>query len=208
MLDDHEEWWSIEWPSGGLIMLSVIIATHDDERGLLPTLAALVPGATAGWVREVIVAYSGASQATAQIADIAGCELIASQESRGAKLKRAAEAARAPWLLFLQPGVIPDMSWVDETRRFAEQAEIRGRANSQAAVFRLSARGTLLAEAIGLLRLALGARSEGGLLIAKPHYRAVGGHRDHADDPERDLMRHIGRRRITVLRCGFARGDT
>lgn len=37
-------------------MLSVVIATHDSERALLPTLAALVAGAAAGVVREVIVA--------------------------------------------------------------------------------------------------------------------------------------------------------
>jgi hypothetical protein len=31
-------------------MLSVVIATHDSERALLPTLAALVAGAAAGVV--------------------------------------------------------------------------------------------------------------------------------------------------------------
>ena len=34
-------------------MLSVVIATQESERELLPTLAALVPGASAGLVREV-----------------------------------------------------------------------------------------------------------------------------------------------------------
>src|SRR5207244_2986253 len=57
-------------------MLSVVIATHNSERSLLPTLAALVQGAAAGIVREVIVADAGSRDATAAIADGAGCRLL------------------------------------------------------------------------------------------------------------------------------------
>src|SRR5262249_56220676 len=46
------------------IMLSVVIATHDSECALLPTLAALVPGAAAGIVREVIVADAASPHPT------------------------------------------------------------------------------------------------------------------------------------------------
>jgi hypothetical protein len=38
------------------------------------------------------------------------------------------------------------------------------------------------------------------LLIAKSHYDALGGHRASDNDPERALMRRIGRRRIELLR--------
>src|SRR5262245_45634577 len=65
-------------------MLSVVIATHDSERALLPTLAALVAGAAAGVVREVIVADAGSRDATAAIADGAGCRLLTSAQTRGA----------------------------------------------------------------------------------------------------------------------------
>ena len=54
-------------------MLSVVIATQDSERALLPTLAALVAGAAAGLVREVIVADASSRDATVAIADEAGC---------------------------------------------------------------------------------------------------------------------------------------
>jgi len=57
------------------MMLSVVIATENAERNLVPTLAALVPGAMAGVVREVIVADAGSSDATAEIADSAGCRI-------------------------------------------------------------------------------------------------------------------------------------
>ena len=40
-------------------MLSVIIATLNSERPLVATLAALVPGATAGLVSEVLIADGG-----------------------------------------------------------------------------------------------------------------------------------------------------
>jgi glycosyltransferase involved in cell wall biosynthesis len=182
-------------------MLSAVIATHDHERALLSTLAALVPGAVAGVVHEVIIADAGSSDATAQIAEAAGCRIIASNEGRGARLKSAAAAARAPWLLFLSPGFVPESNWIDETRRFVEEAELRGNMESHAAI--LAARATnfrpTLSDALALLRAALSRRSEGGraMLIAKSYYDALGGHRDA--EPERDLMRRIGRRHLVLL---------
>jgi hypothetical protein len=68
-------------------MLSVVIATHDSERALLPTLAALVAGAAAGVVREVIIADAGSRDATCAIADGAGCHVLMSTQPRGARLR-------------------------------------------------------------------------------------------------------------------------
>src|SRR5438132_1412037 len=149
-------------------MLSVVIATHNSERSLLPTLAALVQGAAAGIVREVVGADAGARDATAAIADGAGCRVLVSAQGRGARLKTAADAARASWLLFLRPGVVLDATWVDETRRFVEQAELQGCAGIHAAVFRVSAFRPGLLEALALLGTALGAKPDAsqGLVIA------------------------------------------
>ena len=77
-------------------MFSVIVATHDSERALVPTLAALVPGATAGFVREVIVADGGSRDETEQVADIAGCRFLSSAEPLGSRLKAAAGPRQAP----------------------------------------------------------------------------------------------------------------
>src|SRR5438552_1065595 len=101
-------------------MLSVIIATHDCERLLVPTLAALVAGALAGLVREVIVADAGSRDETAKVADIAGCRIVVNAAPIGARLKSAAAGARGPWLLFLKPGSIPDATWVGEASRFVQ----------------------------------------------------------------------------------------
>ncbi len=187
-------------------MLSVVIATHNSERPLLPTLAALVPGAAAGAIREVLVADGGSQDATAEIADVAGCRLLVSDLPRGARLKAAAASARAPWLLFLEPGAVPDVTWIDETRRFMEDTEIDDLTLSQAAVFRqgLGPSRSIAKEALGLLRRALGARPspEQGLLITKAFYEALGGHDEASTEPERNLYRRLGRRRIVLLPCG------
>ena len=187
-------------------MLSVVIATQESERELLPTLAALVPGASAGLVREVLIADAGSRDATAGVADAAGCNLLVSAGTRGARLKAAARVARAPWLLFLQPGIVPDLTWIDETRRFIAEAELQGRHDSRAAVFRpgLGTSRPLWVEALSLLRRALGATSNAdhGLLIGKNFYQEVGGHREDAAEPERDLARRLGRRRIATLHSG------
>jgi hypothetical protein len=190
-------------------MLSVIIATENSERPLLATLAALVPGALAGLVREVIVADAGSRDDTAKVADIAGCKNLASAMPVGARLQSAAVGARGPWLLFLRPGAVPDAAWVDEVRRFALDAE---RPPAQAAVFRAKpAQARIrpaIAEAFAQI-VALGARPrpQQGLLIAKELYEAVGGHAADGIDPEMEFLRRLGRRRLARLQSGVVMTD-
>ena len=194
----------LDAPLGGHPMLSVVIATQESERALLPTLAALVPGAAAGIVREVVIADAGSRDATAEVADAAGCRLLISPGSRGARLKAASVIARSPWLLFLEPGMVLDATWIGETRRFMEEAELQDCAASRAAVFRpgVGTSRPIFVEALILMRSAFRARPSArqGLLIGKWLYDAVGGHRPEADEPERDLARRLGRRRIVMLR--------
>ncbi|HZP79989.1 MAG TPA: glycosyltransferase [Pseudolabrys sp.] len=189
-------------------MLTAIIHTHESERTLIPTLAALVPGSTAGIVAEVIIADGGSRDATAEIAEEAGCRLMVSTGSVGARLGEAAAAARSPWLLFLRPGSVPDVTWVTEVARFVEQTQLAGKAETLAAVFRQapapgSARPVLI-EALALLASALGARPrpQQGLLIAKSFYRSLGGH-PVIENPEAGFLRRVGRRRLTLLRSGI-----
>ena len=186
-------------------MLSVIIATHESERTLVPTLAALVPGATAGLLGEVIVADAGSKDATAEVADIAGCRFMASGEPLGARLKAAATSTRAPWLMFLRAGSVPAPDWVEATERFIEATDRLD--SARAAVFRPPGVADLLrpglAELIALLRVTLGGgpKPEQGLLIARQHYDRIGGHPDGAD-AEAAMLRRIGRRRLAMLPTG------
>ena len=106
-------------------MLSVIIATENSERLLVPTLAALIPGALAGIVREVIVADAGSRDETAAVADSAGCRVVVSPASLGVRLKSSAAGARGPWLMFLKPGAVPDATWIDDASRISPNTSPR-----------------------------------------------------------------------------------
>jgi len=179
-------------------MLSVIIPTRDSDRQLVPTLAALVPGATAGLIREVLIADPGSRDETAAVAEIAGCTFLSLAEPLGRRLKTAAAQARAPWLLFLRPGTVLDTPWTGEAQRFLQQPS----AQIRAAVFR---RGGMaqpaLREALSALAAALfpRPRPEQGLIIAKALYQEIGGHSERAVDPEAELIRRLGRRRVVTL---------
>ena len=179
-------------------MLTAIIATHESERTLVPTLAALVPGVTCGLLREVVVTDAGSRDATAEVADIAGCRFLNSAEPVGARLKAAAAATRTPWLMFLRAGCVPEPAWIHATERFMQAADLAERA----AVFRQmgEAQATALPELLALLRAMLsGPRPDQGLLIARHFYDALGGHA--GDDAEAALLRKLGRRRIALLAC-------
>jgi|SRR6516164_1567821 len=188
-------------------MLSVIIATRDSERPLVRTLAALVPGATSGLITEVLIADGGSRDDTPAVADIAGCKLLAADEPLGRRLQAAANAARAPWLLFLQPGIVLDTPWIGEMRSFVE----RPARDFHAAVFRRALPAqSALREAVALFvgAIATRPRPEQGLVIAADFYHRTGGHFEQAADPESDLLRRIGRRRIARLSTRAFRTNT
>ncbi len=199
-------------------MLSVIIPTLNSERVLAPTLSVLIPGAVSGLVREVTVADGGSTDRTLEIADGAGCTVLASPETLGRRLRAAAAAARSPWLMFLRPGTVLEASWLDEAAGFIDEGEpigaggsLSGAGRTAAAVFRKSvsarARAPVIREALALLTFGLFRRvhPDQGLLIGAGLYKQIGGHREAAADPEADLLARLGRRRILMLRSGARR---
>jgi glycosyltransferase involved in cell wall biosynthesis len=189
-------------------MLSSIIATFDSERVLVPTLAALVPGAAAGLIAEVVIADGGSRDATAEVADVAGCRFISSSDTLGVRLKAAAATVRSPWLMFLHAGAVPQAGWIDAADHFMGATDqIDGAA--RAAVFRPPGAADYLrptlTEIIALFRSALGSgpRPEQGLLIARRFYEELGGHPPGAN-AEMALLRRIGRRRTVMLPVAIA----
>ena len=198
--------------NGHSSMLSVIISTRDSERSLVPTLAALVPAAAAGLLAEVVIADGGSADATAEVADIAGCRFLCSTEPLGARLKAAAGSARGPWLMFLRAGAIPQPGWIDAADHFMQATGlIEGLA--RAAVFRPPGVTDYLRPGLGelaaLVRAAIGggARPEQGLLIARRFYETVGGHSGGAD-AEAALLRRLGRRQLTMLPVAISTVNT
>jgi glycosyltransferase involved in cell wall biosynthesis len=182
-------------------MISVIIPTLNSERALVPTLAALVPGAVRGLVREVIICDGGSTDATAEVADIAGCTVVTSAVPLARRLKEAAGMARARWLLFLRPGTVLEPGWLDDAASFIAQAEFN--AAKSAAVFRRPASAKPdqpLREALSLLMFALWGQPhpDQGLLIESRFYTEIGGHGESAPDPEVELLARLGRSRVML----------
>jgi glycosyltransferase involved in cell wall biosynthesis len=181
-------------------MLTVVIPTRESERALVQTLAPLVSGATAGLITEVIVADANSHDATAEVADLAGCTYLAADAPTGSRLKQAAAAARTPWFMFLRPGTVPEPGWIEAVEAFIAS----GDTSERGAAFRrrtdeieqpglIAFFGTLKAALFGT---PIG--PEQGLLIARRFYDRLGGHAATME-AEAALLARLGRRRIALL---------
>ncbi len=183
-------------------MLSVIIPTEGVERPAVATLAALVPGAAAGVIREVLLVDRSDTGAIERVADVAGCRFLHFEGSRPAALAAGAAQARSPWLMFLHAGAVLDAGWIDETSQFIQTVSIAER--PRAAVFRYARSpyaGTSLRDTVKFVaRLVAGPLTDQGLLIAKDHYERLGGYAPNARRSEAKLLRRLGRSSRTLLR--------
>ncbi len=182
-------------------MLSVIIATEGAERPTVATLAALVPGAAAGVVCEVLLVDRVGTGSIERVADVAGCRFLVFEGSRAARLAAGARQARSPWLMFLHAGAVLDSGWIEETTHFTQRVSDSGR--PRAAVFRY-ARSPYADTGLGdslkfVARMIAGPWADQGLLIARDHYERLGGHPD-ARRAEVKLLRRLGRSSLTLLR--------
>jgi len=183
-------------------MLSVIIPTEGVEQPAVATLAALVPGAAAGVIREVLLVDRAGTGVIERVADVAGCRFLAFEGTRAAALAAGARAARSPWLMFLHAGAVLDSGWIEETSQF-----IQGVSNScrpRAGIFRYArspyADTRLLDGFKFVTRMITGPSTEQGLLIARDHYERLGGHRTDSRRSETRLLRQLGRSARTQLR--------
>ncbi|MBX9926045.1 MAG: glycosyltransferase [Hyphomicrobiaceae bacterium] len=106
-------------------MISVVIATHNDGASLAETLAALVPAALDGLVREVIVADGGSNDTTRPVADAFGAEILELGVChRAACLNAGAHAARSAWVLFVPPTARLRSGFEREIAAFAEASPL------------------------------------------------------------------------------------
>jgi cellulose synthase/poly-beta-1,6-N-acetylglucosamine synthase-like glycosyltransferase len=107
-------------------MISVVIATLNDERALGETLGALIAAAIDGLVREVIVADGGSTDHTLAIADDAGARILKGDGAAAGRIVEGCAMARGEWLLVLDPQVIPAAGWdsavKDHVREHADRA--------------------------------------------------------------------------------------
>jgi len=124
-------------------MITTVLATHNDARRLGETLAALVPAAVDGLIRQVIIADAGSADATLEIADDAGATMVTGGVQAGIAV------AKEDWLLVLDPGARLAPGWDAVARTHATSG-------TGPAVIRLGPRRGLLslmapAPVVGLL---------------------------------------------------------
>jgi hypothetical protein len=183
-------------------MLSVIIPTEGLEQPAVATLAALVPGAAAGLVSEVLLVDRSGTGAIERVADVAGCRFLRFEGSRAAALAAGARQARSPWLMFLHAGAVLDKGWIEETVQFIQRVSMGDR--PRAGIFRYARApyaDTRWRDSFKLVvRMIAGPRADQGLLIARDHYDRVGGHAPDARRSEARLLRRLGRSSRTQLR--------
>jgi hypothetical protein len=161
---------------------------------------------------EVVIADAGSHDATAEVADIAGCRFTSSTEALGTRLKAAAATVRSPWILFLRAGAIPQPGWIEAADHFMQANSLLDGAG-RAAIFRLRSLSNAvrpgLRELLAVARAAIarGPRPEQGLLITRHLYESIGGH-SAEDDAEATILGRLGRQRLAVLSAAITMPDT
>jgi len=183
-------------------MLSVIIPTEGIEQPAVATLAALVPGAAAGVVREVLLVDRSDTDVIERVADVAGCRFLPTKGTRVEALAAGARHARGPWLMFLHAGAVLDSGWIEETTQFIQSVASSGR--PRAGIFRY-ARSPYADRRLRdgfkfVTRMITGPSTDQGLLIARDHYDRLGGYTSNARHSEARLLRQLGRSSRTTLR--------
>lgn len=185
-------------------MISVIIPARNAEHRLAATLAALVPSAIDGIVKQVIVVDAGSTDSTAEVADQAGADVVESAPGRGGQLAQGAALARFPWLLFLNADTVLEDGWERSATAFMRRVDCGERSMAAGAfTFRLDDKGIaprLLERLVHLrckiLRVPYG---DQGLLIPRQLFDAVGGYKNLPIMEDIDLARRLGRRRLAML---------
>jgi len=183
-------------------MVSVIIPTLNAGPALGRTLAGLVPAAVDGLVRQLIIVDGGSSDETARIADEAGAITIVTDPCRGGQLAAGADAASGRWLLFLHADTVLEPGYIEHVRQYCRRTAPDALG---AAVFRFALdddrfAARVMEAGVRFRTWAFGLPyGDQGLLIGAAAYRQLGGFRPLPLMEDVDLVRRIGRRRITRL---------
>jgi len=170
---------------------------------VIPTLnaASLLPGTLAalGEWPTVVVSDGGSTDGTPDVARACGAMVVMGPRGRGMQIAAGIETARSPWLLLLHADTRLAPGWAA-----AAAAHMRT-APERAGYFRFAldspdprARRLERAVAWRCQRLAM-PYGDQGLLIARDVLDAAGGVRPMPLMEDVDLIRRLGRRRLTSL---------
>jgi len=180
-------------------MISVVIPTFNEAGHLPLTLAALVPAAVDGLVREVVISDGGSTDGTLEAADEAGAKIITSTKGRGQQLAAACAVAKGPWLLILHADSRLAVGW--ETIALShihQQPDLAGYFKFQLDDPSLIARVWEVGVALRCRLLAL-PYGDQGLLISMALYEAAGGFEAVPLMEDVGLVRRLGRKRLCAI---------
>jgi len=179
-------------------MLTVIVPNLNNEAAVKRLTAQL---ATADV--KVILSDGGSKDDSLKIAAASGARLASGCCGRGHQLRRGAGLADTPWLLFIHvDSQLPD-GWEHKVRQHIEQSP--DKAGYFAMKFASQGVAPRLVEfLVGLrsffLRLPYG---DQGLLISRSHYEEIGGFAPLVLFEDVDIIRKIGRKRLTWVKCNI-----
>lgn len=196
-------------------MISAVIPTLNSAASIGQCLDGLMaPGEN--MISEIIVSDGGSSDETVEIAERFGAKVLKGTAGRGRQLAAGSRAAKGPWLLFLHSDTCLSTGWSGEVRKFMEcrsidtQIDVEGsgepeRIDRRAAVWTLQFDDTARASKILASLVAIRTRLLGlpygdqGLLINKKFYDALGGYSEIPLMEDVELVRKIGRARLTIF---------
>lgn len=163
--------------------ISIVIPTLNAAQVLPGTLQALMEGLHAGLIRELIVTDGGSGDATLEIADEAGAQIVIGPPSRGGQLRRGCAAAKGDWLFILHADTELQAGWAAEVAAHLPSdrpAALRLR-------FRAKGLGPSWVAGWANLRSRLFGLPYGdqGLLVRREAYQSVGGY------PDQPLMEDV-----------------
>jgi rSAM/selenodomain-associated transferase 2 len=179
-------------------VLSVVIPTLEAAPSLAATVESL---GGAPFPLEIVVTDGGSVDATCEVASDLGAVVVGAPRGRGIQLAAGAFVAKGEWLLFLHADTRLGKGWAEVA---AEFMAVPGN-ESRAGVFRFAlddrtpaARRIERMVAWRCRRLGL-PYGDQGLLMTRTFYDTLGGFRPLSLFEDVEMVRRIGRDRLTFL---------
>lgn len=180
--------------------ISVVIPVLNVAACMPAAIAQFDAARSDGLVAEIIVSDGGSRDGTVAQARAAGASVVSGPAGRGQQLARGAKAASGDWLLFLHADTLLEDGWMQAARDFiATQGEGRAAAFTFALDDDTPA-ARRLERIVGWRCRALALPyGDQGLLISRKLHDALGGYRPFPLMEDVDLIRRIGRARLSIL---------